>query len=229
MGHKWEGTIMNSDTQIQQAVLRELAWDTRVITAHIGVTVERGVVTLSGTVPTYAERLAAQDAAHRVAGVLDVANDLQVLPPGQLVRSDTAIAQAVRHALEWDVLVPESHIQTTISEGWVILEGSVDFWHQREDAERAVRHLAGVRGVTNHIVVSVPEVAASEIQAEIEEALERRAERAAKRIAVTIHDGTVTLTGTVHSLAEKRAVVGAARATHGVRALRDQVTIDLIT
>jgi osmotically-inducible protein OsmY len=218
---------MTSDQQLQQAVLRELAWDTRVDAARIGVTVTNGVVTLTGTVPSYAERLAAQEAAHRVAGVLDVANDLEVVPSGALTRTDTAIAQAVRHALEWDALVPDERIQSTVADGWVTLEGTVDYWHQRVDAERAVRNLAGVRGVTNRIVVSAPAVEAAKIQAEIEQALERRAERTAKRIQVTVQDGTVTLTGRVRSLAEKRAIIGAVHGTPGVRAVHDQLVIDL--
>lgn len=218
---------METSTQIQQAVLRELAWDTRVTAAHIGVTVDRGLVALTGVVPSDAERLAAEEAAHRVAGVLDVVNDLQVNPVDALARADADIAHAVRRALEWDALVPNERIRSTIAEGWVTLEGDVDFWHQREDAERAVRRLAGVRGVTNHIVVSTPTIAAEKVRWEIEDALERRADRAASRLQVSVHDGAVTLIGSVRSLAEKRAVMGAARGTPGVKAVHDHLVIDL--
>jgi osmotically-inducible protein OsmY len=218
---------METSTQIEQAVLRELAWDTRVTAAHIGVTVDRGVVALTGVVPSDAERLAAEEAAHRVAGVLDVVNDLQVNPVDALVRADADIAHAVRRTLEWDALVPNERIRSTIAEGWVTLEGDVDFWHQREDAERAVRRLAGVRGVTNDIVVSAPTIAADKVRWEIEDALERRADRAAGRLQVSVHDGAVTLSGPVRSLAEKRAVVGAARGTPGVTAVHDHLVIDL--
>jgi osmotically-inducible protein OsmY len=218
---------METSTQIQQAVLRELAWDTRVTAADIGVTVDRGLVALTGVVPSDAERLAAEEAAHRVAGVLDVVNDLQVNPVDALARADAEVARAVRHALEWDALVPDERIRSTVADGWVTLEGEADFWHQSEAAERAARRMVGVRGVTNHIVVSAPTIAAEQVRWEIEDALERRADRAASRIQVSVHDGAVTLLGPVRSLAEKRAVVGAARGTPGVTAVHDHLVIDL--
>jgi osmotically-inducible protein OsmY len=220
---------MSSDTQIQQAVLRELAWDTRVKESHIGVTIDQGVVTLIGTVASYAERLAAQEAAHRVSGVHDVANDLQVQPSGALARTDTEIAHAVRQALAADVLVPDERIQSTVDGGWITLHGTVDRWHERDAAERAVRHLAGVRGVVNRLLVRGPAIAAQEVRSEIMAALERRADRAAKRIAVSVHDGAVTLAGPVRSLAEKEAVLGAARGTPGVHQIHDDLYIDLTT
>ena len=117
--------VTKTDSQIQQDVLRELKWDTRVEETDVGVEVDRAVVTLTGTVSSYAKRMAAQEAAHRVAGVLDVVNDIQVHLPGSLARTDTEIAQAVRHALEWDVVVPDTQIRSTVSDGWVTLEGDV--------------------------------------------------------------------------------------------------------
>jgi osmotically-inducible protein OsmY len=140
-----------TDIQLQEQVLNELKWDARVDPADVGVTVDDGVVTLAGTVGSYAERMAANEAAHRVRGVRDVANELEVRLPDILQRTDTEIARAVRWALEWDVLVPDERIQSSVSNGWVTLEGTVDKPTQREDAERAVRNLAGVRGVTNDI------------------------------------------------------------------------------
>ena len=128
-----------SDEQIHQEVLRELRWDSRVDKTEVGVEVDQGVVTLTGTVASYAKKLAAQDAAHRVTGVLDVANDVRVKVPGSLGRTDTEIAQAVRHALAWNVLVPETRITSTVTDGWVTLEGSVDRLRERDDAERAGR------------------------------------------------------------------------------------------
>ena len=217
---------MKTDFDIQQDVLRELAWDTRLKATAIGVAVDQGIVTLTGTVGSYAARMGAQDAAHRVEGVLDVANDLEVKLPGDATRTDTEIAQAVRQALEWDVLVPDERIQSTVSNGWVTLRGTVDYATERQDAERAVRHLAGVRGVTNGIFVIPPTLSAPQIAAEITGALERRAERAAKRIQVEIQDGTVTLRGPVHSWAERDAVVGAARFTPGVRGVDAHLHIE---
>jgi osmotically-inducible protein OsmY len=215
--------VTKTDSQIQQDVLRELKWDTRVEETDVGVEVDRAVVTLTGTVSSYAKRIAAQEAAHRVAGVLDVVNDIKVHPPGSLERTDTEIAQAVRHALEWDVVVPDTQIRTTVSGGWVTLLGEVGTWHEHDTAERAVRNLAGVRGVTNQIKVSLPQVKTETIREEIEQALERRAERHANNIQIEIRDGIVKMTGPVHSWAEREAVIGAARYTPGVVSVEDHL------
>jgi osmotically-inducible protein OsmY len=147
-----------SDAQIHQDVLRELRWDSRVEETEVGVEVDQGVVTLTGTVASYAKKLAAQDAAHRVTGVLDVANDIHVRVPGSPGRTDTEIAQVVRRALEWDVEVPHTRITSTVADGVVTLAGEVDRLSEREDAARAMRYLEGVRGITNLIVVRPPTV-----------------------------------------------------------------------
>jgi osmotically-inducible protein OsmY len=141
----------NTDIELQEHVLEELKWDARVDPADVGVTVDDGIITLAGTVGSYAERVAADEAAHRVCGVRDVANELEVRLPDILQRTDTEIARAVRWALEWDVFVPDEHIQSSVSNGWVTLEGAVEKPTQRADAERAVRNLAGVHGVINDI------------------------------------------------------------------------------
>jgi osmotically-inducible protein OsmY len=216
---------MKTDSEIQQAVLRELKWDTRVEETDVGVAVHGGVVTLTGTVSSWAKRVAAQEAAHRVGGVLDVANDIEVELPGS-DKSDTDIARAVRTALEWDVFVPEKRIQSTVSHGWVTLEGDVDYWTQRDDAERAVRNLSGVRGVANKIEIKPPKVIPQEVRRSIEEALERHAEREARRIELDVRDGRVSLTGVVHSWAEREAVIGAARGTPGVRTVDPHLRIE---
>ena len=216
-----------SDSEIQQDVLRELKWDTRVEETEIGVTVNKGVVTLTGIVSSYGKRVAAQEAAHRVAGVLDVANDLQVRIPDGLGRTDPEVAQAVRNALEWDIWIPADRIQSTVSDGCVTLEGIVTQFGEREDAERAVRHLRGVRGVTNRIRVTGPKMIEQEkVRSMIEEALERRAEREAKRINVEVVDSTVTLSGAVRSWAEKRAILGAVSHAPGVRVVDENLMID---
>jgi osmotically-inducible protein OsmY len=216
--------IKKTDSEIQQDVLRELKWDTRVEETEVGVEVSQGVVTLTGTVSSWAKKMAAQEAAHRVAGVLDVANDIQVKPPGSLGRTDTEIAQAVRRALEWDVFVPEQRIQSTVSSGIVTLEGNVDFWSQREDAEKAVRNLTGVRGVNNRIQIKSTKVS-QEISDAIEGALTRHAEREAKHIKVAAYGSKVTLSGTVSSWKEKDAVIGAAKGTLGVTEIQDLIQV----
>ncbi len=215
-----------SDNEIKSQVMRELKWDSRIGWSQIGVEVMEGVVTLKGVVSSYAQKLAAQEAAHRINGVLDVANDVEVKPEGLFVRGDVEIALAVRHVLEWDALVPDDRIKSTVSAGWVTLEGNVDFWQQREDAERSVLRLEGVIGVTNEIAVAPKKVDAKELREEIEYALERRADREAERFRIEVNDGAVDLFGRVHSWQEKRAVVGSISHAPGVSAIRDHLRID---
>jgi osmotically-inducible protein OsmY len=218
-------SIRKSDSQIQQDVLRELKWDPRVEETEVGVEVDKAVVTLTGNVSSWAKKLAAQEAAHRVYGVLDLANDIVVKAPGSMPVTDTEIAQAVRRTLEWDVFVPHERITSTVSNGWVTLAGTVDLWNEREAAERAIRNLQGVRGLTSNITVTPPKASSLEVRRTIEEALERRAEREAKKIQVDVSDGTVTLTGSVQSWQEKEAVASAARYTPGVRTVNNQLLI----
>jgi osmotically-inducible protein OsmY len=216
-------TIKKSDTQIHHDVLEELKWDARVDETEVGVQVDGGVVTLTGTVTSWAKRVAAQEAARRVIGVLDVANDIEVKVPGGLARTDTEIAQAVRRTLEWDVFVPEQKITSTVTDGWVTLEGRVERWSQRDDAELAVRNLTGVKAVVNKITVAPAKSVTGDVRKAIEQALERRAEREARQIGVDVRDGTVTLTGTVHSWAERQSVLAAARFTPGVLDVEDHL------
>jgi osmotically-inducible protein OsmY len=215
-----------TDSEIQQDVLRELKWDTRVEETDVGVEVDDGVVTLSGTVSSWGRRHAAAEAAHRVRGVLDVANDIVVKTPGAPGLTDTEIAQAVRHALAWDVFVPESRIQSTVSDGVVMLDGEVDSLTELKDAERAVRNLAGVRAVTSLLAVKPRTVDPSKVRQSIEDALARRADREGQRISFEVRDGTVRVSGTVRSSAEKQAVIGAVTGTPGVRAVEDQIRVD---
>ena len=220
---------MKTDSQIQQDVLRELLWDSRVEETDVGVEVDHGVVNLTGTVPDYSKKVAAQQAAHRVAGVLDVVNDVRVRLPGSVKRSDTDLAHAVRHTLEWDVVVPHDRICSTVSDGWVTLEGEVDTWHERNAAERAIRNLVGTHGVFNKLTVCGEQPASQTIRHEIEAALERRAERHAGRIRVDVQNGTVTLRGVVNSWAEEKAVLGAARHTSGVHRVHNLLDLELGT
>lgn len=145
--------MKTSDWELKQAVTQELEWDTRVDEAAIGVAVTGGVVTLTGTVTSWGRKISAQEAAHRVAGVLGVANDISVKPAGTYVRTDADIARAVRSALEWDILIPDDRIRSTVIGGWVTLTGEVECWTHSADADCAVRNLTGVLGVTNRIEV----------------------------------------------------------------------------
>jgi len=215
-----------SDREIQQDVLRELRWDSRVAATDVGVAVNKGIVTLTGTVNSYAKRLAAREAAHRVSGVLDVAEDIQVKSPGTLERNDTEIARAVRVALTWDAFVAEEKIRSTVTDGFVTLEGEVSTLREKEDAEAAIRNLAGVQGVRNRLFVAAVKADPVKLRESIEEALERRAEREAERIRVRVADGTVVLEGKVRTWPEKQAILGAVSHAPGVREVKDKLTVN---
>lgn len=215
-----------SDRDLKQRILRELKWDSRIAWASIDVRVIDGVATLTGIVANYAQKLAAQEAAHRVGGVLDVANDIEVNRDDRFMRTDSEIAGAVRNALEWDALVPNELIKSTVSDGWVTLEGEVDYWRERSDAERAIRRLAGVVGVYNNVTIRKQKVDAKQLREEIEFALERRADREAERLRIEVTDGAVDLWGRVHSWQERRAVLGSISHAPGVTQVRDHLRID---
>ena len=219
--------INKTDAQIQRDVFEELKWDTRVKETEVGVEVDAGVVTLTGAVDSWAARTAAQEAAHRVEGVLDVANDVCVNLPGLHQRNDTEIARAVRQALEWDVLIPHERIRSTVSSGVVMLEGTVETFSQIEDAVRCIDRLAGVRGVDCLLDIEplAPAVSLDALRKTIEGALERHALHASKHVRIVIADGNVILSGTVPSWSERKAVEGAARATHGVLKVDNRLSV----
>lgn len=213
-----------SDITLRDEVSRELRWDTRVACAGLEVLVLDGVVTLRGNVPTYAKKVAALEAAHRVAGVLDVVDDVRVSVEHS--HRDAEIARAVRAALEWDVLVPDERITSTVSDGWVTLEGEVGNLRECEDAERAVLNLRGVVGVVNKLRVRTAKADPDELRAQIEDALERRADREAERLRIEVKDGKAELWGRVHSWQERRAVVGSISHATGVREVKDHLRVD---
>jgi osmotically-inducible protein OsmY len=209
--------MTKSDSEIQAEVMRELAWESHVRAPDVGVTVRGGIVTLVGTIGSWAEKHAAQEAAHRVRGVLDVANDMTIKPSWNTDISDTEIARAVRGALEWNVFVPSS-ITSNVWDGVVRLDGVVTSLSEREDAEQAVRGLRGIRGLENHIVVEPQPVAVEHLRASIEAALERHVSREANRISIDV-------TGGVDSWAERKAALGAVMGTPGVRTVEDRLHI----
>jgi osmotically-inducible protein OsmY len=215
-----------TDAEIQRQVLQELAWDPRVDASEVGVQVENGVVVLAGKIEHYAKKLAAAEAAHRVRGVLDVVNDLEVELGRTELPDDTEIAQAIRDTLRWHVFVDEGKIQSTVANGRVTLEGEVSQWFQRDSAARAVQNLKGVKSLVNKLVVRGPGVEANRIRRSIEDALERQAEREAKRIDIDVHGGVVTLKGTVRSWSERRAVERAAGFAPGVERVNDQLVVN---
>ncbi|NEX62342.1 BON domain-containing protein [Noviherbaspirillum galbum] len=215
---------MRTDIELREDVQEELAWEPAIDATAVGVEVKDGVVTLSGHLDSFAEKVAAQRAAERVPGVKGIAVEIEVRIPGQDVRSDTDIATAATTALEMDSILPEGAVTVLVEDGRLTLSGKVQSDHMRMVAERDVRHLRGVKDVKNDITVH-PTVMPGNIRDRIESALQRRAHAEAKAINVMVHDDEVTLTGTVPSLEERRAVVHAAWRTPGVTNVVNHIVI----
>lgn len=214
-----------SDMLLRQNILDELDFEPSVDAAHIGVSVANSVVTLSGIVGSYAEKLAAEKAARRVKGVTAIAEEIKVRYPGDSKTSDTEIAQRAVNILHWNAVVPPDSIQIQVQDGWVALSGKVDWHYQRAAAESAVRKLSGVVGVVNSITVQ-PRVQADDVKRKIEDALKRNAEVEAERINVIVHDGGhIALDGFIDDWRERQAAEYAAWSAPGVRSVENRLTI----
>jgi len=217
-------TAIKTDEEIQKDVLAEFKWDVQLQPNEIGVSVKDGVVTLTGWVDSYLKKWAAEDAAHRVAGVKAVANDIEVRLATE--RTDADVAAAAVRALEWDAGIPDDRIQVTVSKGWVTLRGEVEWQFQRQDAERVVRRLTGVTGVTNLITVK-PHATPSEIKKKIEDALVRSAEIDADKIRVEVQGSKAILRGTVRSWTEREEAERAAWLAPGISEVDNRIAVEV--
>jgi osmotically-inducible protein OsmY len=217
---------MKSDSQVKEDVMEELAFEPSINETAIGVAVKGGVVTLSGTVDNFAQKRTAEFCAERISGVRAIADDLEVKLPNALTRTDTDIAGAAAGALQWDVEVPDG-VKVRVENGWVFLDGSVQWQYQKSAAERAVRYLNGVRGVTNLLTLRQPKVSEVDVTSKIRAALRRTADKEADRITVETSDGRVTLRGKVRSWAEREDAERAAWSAAGVRDVVDSISIGI--
>jgi osmotically-inducible protein OsmY len=215
---------MKTDKELQHDVLAELEWEPSLDAAKIGVAADHGVITLNGSVRTYSERWRAETVSKRVFGVEAVANEIDVKLPDRITPDDANIAQRALSALDWNVAVPKGRVKLTVAQGWITLEGEVEWYYQKNAAEDAVRNLMGVRGITNAMVLR-PRLQAGEVKDKIEAALRRNAEIDAKHISVEAHAGTVVLRGDVRSWAEHEDAVHAAWSAPGVINVEDHIAI----
>lgn len=213
-----------TDWETRKNVEEELNFEPSVNAAEIGVAVNDGIVTLTGRVDSYWEKSAAEEAAARVAGVKAVVNELEIRLPISSERTDEDIARAAVNRLEWTITVPKDRIKVKVSQGWVTLEGDVDWQFQKNAAERAIRDLVGVKGVLNHIVVKA-RPSTAEVKAAIEEALKRSAKVDANRINVDVQGDKVILKGTVRSWFEREEAERAAWRAPGVRGVDNRIVV----
>jgi osmotically-inducible protein OsmY len=212
------------DKLIRQDVIAELDFEPSIDAANIGVAVDNGIVTLTGHVGSFAQRVAAEKAVRRVRGVRGVVEEIEVRLAGEAPPRDEDLAQRAVQMLDWSVTVPKQAVQVQVQDGWVTLSGQVEWQYQKEEAYRSIRRLAGVAGIINRVEVT-PKVTGPQVQSRIEAALKRNAELEANAIKVTVTDAKVLLEGKVHAWYERELAENAAWSAPGVRAVEDRLTL----
>ena len=215
---------MSTDSQLQKAVQEELNWEPSVISAHIGVAASNGVVTLTGHVSNYSQKHAAETAARRVRGVNGVAEEMEVRLPYETKRSDEEIAAAAIDRLGWDVTIPKHSIKVQVEKGWVTLNGQVDWFYQKENAGKELRHLFGVVGLSNNIAIK-PCVNAANLSDDITHALHRSWFFDPKTVKVSAEGGRVHLTGSVHLPYDKQLAAATAWSAPGVTGVQNDIAV----
>jgi osmotically-inducible protein OsmY len=216
---------MRTDDEILKDVIAELKYEPNLRDDDVAVSVRDAVVTLAGFVDSYADKWRAETVASRVKGVKAVANDLEVKLPSSSQRPDPEIARAVVDGLKWNVLVPHENIKATVENGWVTLRGDVDWYYQKEEAERTVRNITGVKGVSNLVMVQ-KRPTPSDVKQKIIQSLKRGAEFDAERITVEVQGHNAILKGTVRSYAEMKDAERAARMAPGITEVENRLTVD---
>jgi osmotically-inducible protein OsmY len=215
---------MKTDMQLKDDILAELKWAPDVNETDVGVIVKNGVVTLTGHLPSYGEKMAAERAVARVSGVKALAMEITVRLPSSSQRTDADIAAAAQQALAWSTLVPRDAVHVKVEHGRITLTGEVEWEYQRSLAASAVHNLQGVVSVTNSVAIK-PRVTMSSVEQSIRDALARQAAREASGIEVSVSGAQVTLRGKVHSWAERQAALGAAWSAPGVGSVVNVLTI----
>jgi osmotically-inducible protein OsmY len=216
---------MRTDDDILKDVIAELKYEPNLRNDDIAVSVREGVVTLAGLVDSYADKWRAETVVGRISGLKAVVNDLEVKLPAGSQRPDPDIARAVLDALKWNILVPHESIKLTVENGWVTLRGTVDWYYQKEEAERTVRNITGVKGVSNLVTVAAKPTP-SDVKQKIVQALKRGAEFDAERITVEVVGNKAILKGSVRSYAEMRDAERAARSAPGITEVENRLTVD---
>lgn len=219
-----KSNLKKSDTELKRDVLAELKYEPSVKVTDIGVLVNDGAVTLNGYATSYGEKWDAVRAAKRVAGVKAIADDIEVKLPDSQRRTDGEIAAAAANQIAWSTTIPSGTVEVTVSEGWITLEGEVEWWYQKNAAEKAVLHLTGVKGVTNLIAIR-PRLAPAEVETAIKSAFERNALLDAQKIEVETSGNEVILRGKVRNHAEREEAERAAWAAPGVFSVDNRLKV----